>query len=104
MEIPNPGSSVDVVVLKNGHWVLLCNDTTDGRHLVTAYLSEDEGITWPKSRRLESFEPDAGSGSYFSVTQSSDDLVHVTYSYKNIDTPGSSIKHVTFEEAWITAE
>ena len=102
MDIPNPGSSVDVVVLKNGHWVLVCNDTTNGRHLVTAYLSEDEGATWPKSHRLESFEPDAGSGSYFSIIQSSDARIHVTYSYKNNDTPGSSIKHVYFDEAWIT--
>ena len=102
MDIPNPGSSVDVVVLANGHWVLLCNDTTEGRHIVTAYLSEDEGLTWPLSRQLESFEPDAGSGSYFSVIQSKDGLIHVTYSYKNEKTPGSSIKHVAFEEAWIT--
>ncbi|MCF6287154.1 MAG: exo-alpha-sialidase, partial [Candidatus Hydrogenedentes bacterium] len=103
MDIPNPGSSVDVVVLANGHWVLLCNDT-NGRHVVTAYLSEDEGETWPMSRRLESFEPDAGSGSYFSTLQSKDGMIHVTYSYKNSETPGSSIKHVAFEEAWIKSE
>lgn len=103
LEIPNPGSSVDVVVLRNGHWVLLCNDTNNGRHIVTAYLSEDEGESWPRSRRLENFEPDKGSGSYFSVIQSSDDRIHVTYSYKDESTPGSSIKHVSFEEGWISA-
>jgi predicted neuraminidase len=101
MEIPNPGSSVDVVVLQNGHWVLLCNDTTRGRHIVTAFLSEDEGATWTDSRRLESFEPDKGSGSYFSVVQSMDEKIHVTYSYKSEATPGSSIKHVAFDEKWL---
>lgn len=103
MEIPNPGSSVDVVVLENGHWVLLCNDTKQGRHKVTAYLSTDEGATWPTSRALEDFEPDAGSGSYFSIMQSADGRIHTTYSYKNKETPGSTIKHVAFDEAWISA-
>ena len=100
MDIPNPGASVDVVVLQNGHWVLLCNDV-DGRHVVTAYLSEDEGATWPVSKRLEDFAPEAGSGSYFSVIQTKDGALHTTYSYKNAETPGSSIKHVTFQEEWL---
>lgn len=101
MSIPNPGSSVDVVVLQNGHWVLLCNDVPDGRHIVTAYLSEDEGATWPVKRKLEDFAPDAGSGSYFSVIQGKDGKIHCTYSYKDEKTPGSTIKHVAFEESWL---
>lgn len=104
MEIPNPGSSVDVVVLENGHWVLVCNDALEGRHIVTVYLSEDEGVTWPVKRKLEDFAPEAGSGSYFSIMQAKDDKIHCTYSYKDEKTPGSTIKHVAFEEAWIKGE
>lgn len=99
--IRNPGSSVDCVALENGHWVMICNDTADGRHIISAYLSEDEGATWPYSRRIEDFAPDEGSGSYPSVIEASDGLVHCTYSFREKTTPGSSIKHVCFNEAWI---
>lgn len=100
MDIPNPGSSVDVTVLQNGHWVLVCNDA-NGRHIASVYLSEDEGATWPVSKHLEAFEPEAGSGSYFSIMQAKDGAIHCTYSYNSKETPGSSIKHAVFDEAWI---
>lgn len=104
MAIPNPGSSVDVVVLANGHWVLICNDAPEGRHIVTVYLSEDEGATWPVSRKLEDFAPDAGTGSYFAIIQTKDGKIHTTYSYKDEKTPGSTIKHVSFDEGWIRGD
>lgn len=103
MDIPNPGSSVDCAVLQNGHWVLICNDTIQGRHILSAYLSEDEGATWPYKRHLENFKPETGSGSYPSVIQAADGTIHCTYSYTNIETPGSCIKHAWFDEAWIRA-
>ncbi len=101
MDIPNPGSSVDAVVLKNGNWVLICNDTVQGRHILSAYLSEDEGKSWPVSRRLEDFPPDAGSGAYPSVIQADDGTIHCTYSFVTKETPGSCIKHACFNEAWL---
>lgn len=99
--ISNPGSSVDVEVLRNGHWVLICNDTITGRHLLTAYLSDDEGATWKWSRAIEEAEFEAGNFSYPAVIQSADDTVHVTYSYKRKGVEGSTIKHVAFTENWI---
>ncbi len=101
LTIPNPGSSVDAVALQNGNWVLVCNDTTNGRHLLTAYLSEDEGATWPIHRGIETFEPEQGSGSYPSLIQAKDGMLHCTYSYTRKDVPGSTIKHVWFNEEWI---
>jgi predicted neuraminidase len=105
LDIPNPGSSVDVVALKNGHWVLLCNDQPEGRHRLTAYLSTDEGNTWTAKRPLEDFAPDKGSGSYPSIIQAADGTIHCTYSYDNqTEMPGGqSIKHAHFNEEWITA-
>ncbi|MBI5095582.1 MAG: exo-alpha-sialidase [Candidatus Hydrogenedentes bacterium] len=103
LDIPNPGSSVDCIALKNGRWVLVCNDLKDGRHRLTAYLSEDEGTTWPVKRPLEDFQPDKGSGSYPSLIQAKDGSLHCTYSYSNKETPGESIKHVRFNEAWLRA-
>ncbi|MCC6486098.1 MAG: exo-alpha-sialidase [Candidatus Hydrogenedentes bacterium] len=103
LDIPNPGSSVECTVLKNGHWVLVCNDANEGRHILTAYLSEDEGKTWPVSRRIENFEPEKGSGSYPSLIQANDRSIHCSYSYTRSDVPGSTIKHVRFHEEWIRA-
>ncbi len=99
--ISNPGSSVDVEVLRNGHWVLICNDTITGRHLLTAYLSDDEGANWEWSRAIEEAEFEAGNFSYPTVIQAADDTVHVTYSYKRKGVEGSTIKHVEFTENWI---
>ena len=103
LEIPNPGSSLECVPLKSGRWVLVCNDTKDGRHLLTAYLSDDEGASWKWKRALEQFEKDQGSASYPSVIQAADDAIHCTYSFTTKAIPGSTIKHARFNEAWIEA-
>jgi predicted neuraminidase len=101
ISIPNPGSSVECIVMKNGHWVLVCNDTKDGRHQLTAYLSEDEGASWKWSRPLEDHEKDAGSASYPSVIQAADDAIHCTYSFREDAVKGSTIRHTRFNEGWI---
>ncbi|HEO72495.1 MAG TPA: neuraminidase (sialidase)-like protein, partial [Candidatus Hydrogenedentes bacterium] len=103
MPIRNPGSSVECIALRNGHWMLVCNDTVEGRHILSVYLSEDEGASWPWRRRLESFEPGDGSGSYPSMLQSVEGTLHCTYSYRDQHMEGSSIKHVRFNEAWVRA-
>jgi hypothetical protein len=36
--------------------------------------------------------------------QAKDGKIHCTYSYKDEKTPGSTIKHVVFEESWIKGE
>ncbi len=99
--IPNPGSSVDVEVLSSGNWVLVCNDTLEGRHKLTALLSEDEGRSWKWSRTIEEAPPDTGSFSYPCVIQAKDGTLHLTYSYKRDGTEGSAIKHAAFTEAWV---
>lgn len=96
LEIRNPGSSVECIALKNGHWILVCNDTTDGRHLLSVYVSEDEGTTWKLLRRLEEVEKDKGNFSYPSVIQAADASIHCTYSYSGNGIKGSTIKHVRF--------
>jgi predicted neuraminidase len=104
LDIPNPGSSVAALCLKNGHWVLVCNDTRVGRHILTAYLSKDEGRTWKWNRRLENLTPGKATASYPTLIESADGSLHCTYSYS--DQPsfeGKTIKHVHFNEAWIEA-
>jgi predicted neuraminidase len=97
-ELPNPGSGLDGVRLANGHWLLIYNDTVSGRNKLAASLSLDEGRTWSTTRHLEN-EP-AGSFHYPTVIQGADGTIHCVYSY--FVAAGKSMKHVAFDEAWLT--
>ena len=35
-ELPNPGSGAEIIGLRNGHWVLISNDTERGRNSTMA--------------------------------------------------------------------
>lgn len=97
-DIPNPSSSLEVVALKDGRWVMVCNDTEEGRHRLAAMLSDDEGQSWKWKRYIENGD---GSYAYPSVIQTRDGMIHATYSHR--DKTGASIKHVAFNAEWITA-
>jgi len=114
-DLPNPGSGAEITSLKNGHWVLVSNDTERGRHSLTVAISDDEGQSWRWKRRLEYDPPgpEAGAFHYPSIIQARDGTLHVSYSYhlnrKNVgvDAGGQpqrkSIKHAHFNEAWVMA-
>jgi predicted neuraminidase len=96
-ELPNPGSGLDAVRLANGHWLLVYNDTADGRNRLAVSLSEDEGKSWKWTRHLEN-EPH-GSFHYPTVIQGRDGTIHAVYSY--FVESGKSMKHAAFNEAWV---
>jgi len=98
-ELPNPGSGLDGIRLASGQWLLVYNDTDQGRNKLAASLSSDEGRTWTKTRHLEN-EP-AGSFHYPAVVQGADGTIHCVYSY--FVAGGKSMKHAAFNEAWILA-
>jgi predicted neuraminidase len=93
-DIPNPGSSVEVIALKDGSWCMVNNDTEKGRHRLSVWFSEDEGKTWPRREVLE--EDPQGGFSYPSVIQASDGVIHITYSHtvNKLQT----IKHVSMRK------
>jgi predicted neuraminidase len=96
-ELPNPGSSVEAIALKDGRWVMVGNDTEKGRNSLLIRMSDDEGATWKWQRHLEK-EAD-GSYHYPSVIEARDGSIHVTYSY--FVTAGKAIKHARVNAAWI---
>jgi predicted neuraminidase len=112
-DLPNPGSGAEIISLRNGHWVLISNDTERGRHSLAVQISEDEGKTWRWKRHLEFAEPgpDAGSFHYPSIIQAKDGTLHASYSYHlarrslprdvDGDPAAKSIKHAHFNEAWV---
>jgi predicted neuraminidase len=95
--IPNPGSGLDGIRLANGHWILICNDTKNGRNRLTLLLSDDQGLSWKTSRSIEDHAE--GSYHYPAIMQSKDGMIHVVYSY--FVKEGKSMKHASFNEAWI---
>lgn len=112
-ELPNPGSGAEITSLRNGHWILISNDTERGRNSLAVQISDDEGQTWKWKRHLERDEPgpEAGSFHYPSIIQAKDGTLHASYSYhlarrslpKDVDgdPAGKSIKHAHFNEAWV---
>jgi predicted neuraminidase len=95
--LENPGAGIDGVRLANGHWLLVYNDTIDGRNSLAVSISDDEGKTWKWKRHLEKHEN--GSYHYPVVIQARDGTIHAVYSYF-VD-GGKSMKHAAFNEAWV---
>jgi predicted neuraminidase len=96
-DLPNPGSGLDGVRLAGGEWLLVYNDTTEGRSSLAVSLSDDEGATWKWTRHLE--KAPSGAYHYPAVIQARDGTIHAVYSYF-VD-GGKSMKHAAFNAAWI---
>ena len=93
--LPNPGGGIEAVALASGNLAIIYNDKESApRDRLAVSLSTDEGRTWTWTRHLENTPGERFD--YPSIVQGRDGLLHATYSY-NLKT----IKHVTFNEAWI---
>ena len=102
MELPNPGSGLEVIRLSSGRWALVYNDTEQGRHSLAVSVSDDEGKSWKWTRHLEKSERQRGSYSYPSIVQARDGTLQATYSWSEGGS-GDSIKHAAFNEEWVMA-
>jgi len=94
--LPNPNSGTDAVTLRDGRQLLVYNHSTKhgeepkDRNILNVALSED-GITWEPVMTLEN-EPIEDGYAYPAVIQSSDGMVHITYTYNR-----RSVKHVVLD-------
>jgi predicted neuraminidase len=86
--LPNPNSGIDAVTLRDGRHLIVYNHTTEGRSPLNMSVSRD-GKTWDAALVLER-EP--GEYSYPAIIQSSDDQVHITYTWKR-----QRIRHVAID-------
>ncbi len=108
-EIPNPGTGMEVIVMRDGRWAMAYNDLEKGRHSLAVSLSDDEGVTWKWTRNIERDDRGAGAGSfhYPSIIQSQDGSLHISYSiFLNHLPEGAdrkSIKHAHFNTEWVEA-
>ncbi|MFO7257464.1 MAG: exo-alpha-sialidase, partial [Bacteroidota bacterium] len=94
--LPNPNSGTDAVTLQDGRQLLVYNHTTKegdepkDRNMLNVALSDD-GENWTPVMTLEN-EPIQAGYSYPAVIQTSDGLVHITYTYAR-----ESIKYVVLD-------
>jgi len=90
--LPNPNSGIDAAMLKDGRALLVYNHTQragpNGRGRLNVAVSAD-GKAWKAALILEN---QAGEYSYPAVIQTSDGLVHITYTWKR-----ERIKHVVID-------
>lgn len=95
-ELPNPNSGTDAVTLKDKRQLLIYNHTTKegeepkGRNMINLAISDD-GINWKPVMTLENVPAESGY-SYPAIIQTSDGLVHITYTYLR-----QSVKHVVID-------
>jgi predicted neuraminidase len=95
---PNPNAAVDVVKLRNGHLILVFNDSTSRRTPLTVALSLDQGKTFPHRRNIAEGAKDFA---YPYAIQTSDDKIHIVYT---TDRRGTILHSVFDEKALLPAE
>ncbi|MBI5092900.1 MAG: exo-alpha-sialidase [Candidatus Hydrogenedentes bacterium] len=92
--LPNPGAGMAMCKLRNGHLVFVYNSNADARTPLSVAISKDDGATWSRPVHLES---NPGEYAYPCVIQTSDDKIHVSYTFLRL-----VIKHAEFSERWAT--
>ena len=92
-DVPNNNSGIDAVSLKDGGYVMVCNDRpiektkTKGDRTPLSLLRSDDGITWRHWITLE--DSPISQYSYPSIIQTSDGLIHAIYTWRRL-----RVKHV----------
>jgi predicted neuraminidase len=102
--LPNPGAGFDLVTHSSGEWVMVFNDTENGRHNLSVAISDDEGKSWKWKKSIENDTRSEKSTSshYPSVIEGADGRIHVSYSYHRNDiVPGKTVKYVSFPLRWV---
>lgn len=86
--LPNPNSGTDALTLADGRHLLVYNHTPNGRTPLNVAISDD-AADW---KGVLTLEDQAGEYSYPAVIQTSDGLVHITYTWKR-----KKIRHVVVD-------
>lgn len=103
-QFPNPGAAADIATLDDGSWILIYNDLESGRHSLAVSLSEDDGETWPWTRRIEFDEDEEISAHYPAIIQGADGTLHASYSLFLPTVDGErrrTVSHATFNKEWL---
>jgi len=91
--LKNPGAGLAMTKLKNGHVLVVFNDSATQRTPLCIARSLDDGVSWEDPVPLESAP---GTYSYPCIMQTSDGQIHISYTFRRY-----SIKHVEMNEQWL---
>ena len=95
-QFPNPNAAVDFLKLKNGHLLLVYNDSMNDRTPLTVAISTDGDQTYPHRRNLAIGDFDYA---YPSATQAQDGRIHVIYTSHG----RTVVNRAVFDEDWVRA-
>jgi predicted neuraminidase len=77
-EFPNPNSAIDLIRLRNGHLVLIYNDSFRGERMpLTMRVSMDDGKTWPSVRNIVNIPGD--DAAYPFIIETADGKIRGVY-------------------------
>ncbi len=98
-QLPNPNAGTDALTMKDGRQILIYNHTirtpeNKGRDMLNLAISTN-GTDWKPVMTLESQQ---GEYSYPAIIQTSDGLLHITYTYRR-----QSVKHVVIDPDQISS-
>jgi predicted neuraminidase len=99
LDLPNPNSGIDAVTLADGRFLLVYNHTLKSgrdRGVLNIAVSQD-GKAWQAGLVLEDELGDHAGFSYPAVIQTTDGLVHITYTWKR-----TRVRHVVIDPAKLT--
>jgi predicted neuraminidase len=101
LDLPNPNSGIDAVTLADGRQLLVYNHTVqdqngNGRGTLNVAVSRG-GRVWQAALVLEDDPSDKAGYSYPAVIQTSDGLVHITYTWRR-----TRIRHVVLDPSKLT--
>ncbi len=94
---PNPNAAVDFLKLKNGHLVLIYNNSMNERTPLAIALSTDMDKSWSAKKNLAVGPYDYA---YPFAIQSRDGKIHLVYTSHE----RSVINHAVLDESWITSK
>jgi predicted neuraminidase len=97
-QFPNPNSATDFIKLRNGHLLLVYNDSKLDRMPLTVSISTDNDKSYPYKRNIVDKKHDTAA--YPFAVQTKDGKVHVIYTSES----RSVINHAVFEESAITGK
>lgn len=96
-QFPNPNAAIDLIRLRNGHLVLIYNDSFDGERMpLTMRVSTDCGKSWSAGRNIVNKPGDDAAYPY--IIQTTDGKIHGVYTSEE----RTVINHFTIDEADIT--
>lgn len=96
-KFPNPNSAIDLIKLRNGHLVMIYNDSFYGERMpLTMRVSSDNGKTWPHVRNIVNKPGDDAAYPY--MIETADGRIHGVYTSQE----RTIINHFVLEEADIT--